>query len=440
VLRVRERLLPLLRPVVLASVPILLLAVGGQWTRGFLVAAAVVLYFAAYPAIQFHERHYFFLDVLGWFLCAFACDRVVALVRQPPMRGHLLAQAKRASSLALALLIVLIVPLASLRAYQGPRVEALLSSIAAAPSHPLESVSRPLKGEHELLEFPALSSAADEQPLTVRSEYLRIDGANCALQRAEIVVRYDDTIPDRDFSHSISLEWPTSQRPAPVFFPVFYCNGDRGADGAPIRGCGFAGLDVSQEARPCVRAISRVNPSDVGALLLTVRLADRWQQADHFQTVSALETRRDPPGTTVYTQPPDLPFTRTLLDTALEPAGDVAEVANVVRVMPSSTWTVDGFGGIGGSGRFNYLLRTVPVFRRRGQMLIVQGELTQGGLGIGLQRDSRWVSQLIVDRVGQFVAVIAAPEDGDYQAVVSNNLRPWMRTNRAVAHRMGWTP
>src|SRR4029079_5567915 len=169
-------------------------------------------------------------------------------------------------------------------------------------------------------------------PLTVRSEYLRLDPATCALPRAEILVRYDHPLPDRDFSHSIFLEWPTSERSAPILFPVFYCNGERGTDGIPTRGCRFLRLELSQEASPCVRSVSRVSPSDVGTLLLTLRLPDGWQKADHFQTISALERRRDPARTIVYTQPSNLLFNRTLLDTSLLPAGEVAEAASVIRV------------------------------------------------------------------------------------------------------------
>jgi hypothetical protein len=93
-------------------------------------------------------------------------------------------------------------------------------------------------------------------------------------------------------------------------------------------------------------------------------------------------------------------------------------------------------------GPMSYLLQFAPAAQRKAAHVVATGVLLEGGLTIGLQRNDQWVGYVNVVTPGWFVVTLAVPEDGEYELVVANNVRPdtpaWRRLLAGVAGR--WFP
>ena len=75
-------------------------------------------------------------------------------------------------------------------------------------------------------------------------------------------------------------------------------------------------------------------------------------------------------------------------------------------------------------GPMSYLLQFAPATQKKAAHVVATGVLVEGGLTIGLQREGAWVGYVNVVVPGWFVATLAVPDDGEYDLVVANNVRP----------------
>jgi hypothetical protein len=85
-------------------------------------------------------------------------------------------------------------------------------------------------------------------------------------------------------------------------------------------------------------------------------------------------------------------------------------------------------------GPMSYLLQFAPAAQKKGAHVVATGELVEGGLTVGLQRDGNWVGYANVVSPGWFVATLAVPDDGEYAVVVANNVA------QSTAWRRLWGP
>lgn len=74
-------------------------------------------------------------------------------------------------------------------------------------------------------------------------------------------------------------------------------------------------------------------------------------------------------------------------------------------------------------GPMSYLVQFAPTTQKKAAHLVATGELVEGGLTIGLQRNQAWVGWVNIEVPGWFVSTLTVPEDGEYELVVANNVR-----------------
>ncbi len=155
----------------------------------------------------------------------------------------------------------------------------------------------------------------------------------------------------------------------------------------------------------------------------------------------------------VYTWPADLPLRG--FDSSVEQVGDPVFRAGMIRTDAGGGWTVDGYAG----RRFDDLVRFPPQAMRRGAVLIVRGEIDEGGFQVGFIQGGQWSGFVTVTDRGPFEAVLEIQRDGQYGLTLANCLEPagwqtarrhWIRgtlgmlvggfmPNRFRISQLGWT-
>jgi hypothetical protein len=412
-------------------------------------ATMLLFYFGGYPAIQFHERHMFHLDVIPLVALAFLSGQAPRLARWRP-RGadgvrQLVPLCGRAGAFSVALLILIVTPLATLRAFQASQLLATLDDRLAAPQETIHFNARPIGDRRVIFEPDTLPAqrAAESAPGVVTSEYLvaRLGGDRCDVLQMPLTLRYDAPFPRGDLSETLPIAMSLDSAGVKVLTPVFYryrLESDVKDFTDRSSHYQFRGFELNTESAGCFQGVSRILDPTRFPLLLSATLAPAWREAPLYQTLATVERRPGAGTLHTMTAPSDLPVTRSLLSAPLRPL-DIDARAAALRAAARGGWTMDGPGGLGGTtGSFAYLLTSHARPTQAGDRLIVEGLLHEGGLSVGILRDNRWLTQVGVTTTGRFLAVVEVPSEGLSTAVIANNLPGGGASNRVDITRAGW--
>lgn len=433
---------------------LLMAALFGVTVRNLKLAAFVafiVLYFSAYPVLQFNERHFFHLEFISWLGLGLVVQYVATAARSAFgaegraawlawwRERHWVKPARTAVLCWAGAVALIVVPLSVLRAWQQRTVRAGFDRLIALDKQPLDLTGQLQPGGLLRLDSPARAIVpAGEHAVT--SAYLVAEFASgaCDTLKFDAIFQYHASSFEHDFSRTIEIQ-PPLVRPgvARLFVPVYVHPVPSPTMGGTYT---FAGVDIPESAAPCLTGLYKVRDVSGLPLLLDVNLPAGWEEATLYQTIAGLESRRYAEvRPDVYTFPSDLPVGRHLLARDIVPlgAGDIEEHSGNVRVTDTG-WDVDGAGGIGGRGPFLYLARMRPRAARQGDLVMARGQLRSGGLSVGLLKDGAWVAQVPVQTPGDFQVVVRVPEDGVYTLVVANNLTGRSLDNQLTIERIGW--
>jgi hypothetical protein len=419
-----------------------------------LFAGLFVFYMSGYPALQFQERHFFHLEFIGWWAFGFALSLIVraasalfkrddraalrrALRPQMGWRRALIS----AGALWCALGIMILGPLWILRRYQQPRVRQLLQTIVDAPREQLPTVRVPIGNGLMRVETPTLTEHVQNDD-AVHSVYLLAEfgGNHCETLKLDVTYRYAATHAPFDFTRTIKIQPPLSDRPVQVFLPAYYRRPPPNA--ALHEGFGLAGLELPASAADCLTGLSRVRDSAQTPVLLDLHLRPHWEDSTLYGTIAGVESRVPPDEfPEVHTFPPDLAVKRSLLMAQVQPfvPADIAKRSSTFQML-AHEWRVSGVGGVGGRGPFLYLVEMKPRFLKRGSFVVAEGRIEKGGLSFGLVRDVEWVAQVPVIHTGEFAVVVQVPADGEYRIVLANNLTGTSLMNKLVVREAGLIP
>jgi hypothetical protein len=430
---------------------ITLLALSLTSVRLGLFAGLFVLYVSGYPALQFQERHFFHLEFIGWWAFAFALslagqsiralvvrERRIALVNAwRPARGW-----PRAVAQALALWCVLgaaiVGPLWVLRRYQQGHARVVLQAIVDAPRDEVPTLRSRTGDGLVRLETPSLAPQL-EADHAVHTAYLvaEFGGGRCETLKLDMTYRYAATERAFDFTRTVQVQPPLSDRPVQIFLPAYFrrecplC--------AAHGGFGLTGVELPESAAGCLTSLSTVRDSARIPVLLDLHLRPHWESATLYGTIAGVESRVNPDEfPEVHTFPPDLAVKRSLLMTEPDPfhQADVARQSRTFQMLEHE-WKVAGVGGVGGRGPFLYLVEMKPRVLKKDSYVIAQGLIEKGGLSFGIVRGDEWVAQVPFTHPGPFAVVVKVPEDAEYKVVLANNLIGTSLDNRLVVTRAG---
>jgi hypothetical protein len=445
---VRERVLRSLGAIWPWAVVVVLGALTVTNLRLALCVALIAFYFAAYPVLQFNERHLFHLEVLGWWALLVAAEYAVlavvgALRAWPaplsPLRGARWQPRLRAAMVTWLVAIALLIgPLWAARRVQASSVHDLLSAYTALDKEALDRTGSDVADGWVRLAADVSPRDNDASGDAVRTIFLVSEFAAgaCESLKFEMVVRYQSPPGGYDFTHTVQVRPPLAAGTRRIFLATY-----AHPKGSPVLEGAYrlAGLDLPRESAQCLSGLYRVRDVTGMPLVLDANLPPDWESVTPFHTIDGIESRAAvEPSPDIYTFPSDLPVGRRLVVSPLKAleAADIEQRS--VTLETAGRWSVDGTGGVGGRGPFLYLAQMKPRTLKAGDVLLAQGRLARGGFSLGLVQAGQWIAQVPVLTEGDFIVAIRVPADGDYAVVLANNLPGRSLHNELTIDRIGW--
>jgi hypothetical protein len=362
----------------------MIVAFVGLWRAGrtlCLGTLAVAAGLAASGALQYHERHVFYMELLAILTVSWMLSRL----RPRPAIAALFAVPSRRTVEAVAMLgcavVACIVALAVARATQQRRLTRLFESYERAPSQPVSwSATRSAAGALITGTLPPAGSRLPFSALTFARE-------RCPAALFAVTARYASPDPANDFSYRRYVDMRSSAR-VRLYFPVAE---------APSLGVRFAGWEMDPSVVSCLRGwdLLRVD-TDVPELV--AQLADGWRDRPLRRSFTAAVGAHIG-GQAVYSTDPDTPIARALLEAPI--------TAGTLATLP-------------GRESNAYVAASDVAHLETGDVYVVEGSTADGGVVAGLQSADRWVKTVEVTAGGSFLIVLRVPAAGEYRAVLAN--------------------
>ncbi len=234
------------------------------------VGLLVLLFWACYPYLQFHERHVFHLEILtiGGLLWALRLTwDTMARASSAAWTGFR-KNALQSAAIIAAAVTVAVVSVAVARVIQQSKARALFGRYARAAEAPIVALQTSAGGDVRVA--PALFEPA-RRPEPVRQAMLVMDvSGGCTAADFSVHVRYASAnINSLDFSRDLHVHVASRTDSTRVFIPAYSIeHGDEGSSQ-------LANINLPAAAAPCVR-LSRAPDLEREPLMLDVTLAKDW--------------------------------------------------------------------------------------------------------------------------------------------------------------------
>ena len=234
--------------------------------------------FAGGSAIQFHERHFFYLQLVPWWAFAFlvqTASRGPALIRgvtRMHVRRAIVFSAITAASVAGAML--------GPRMYQQREATRLFARYETAARTPIAAAPRPAEPTQSLLSATEWSESLPPGTPRVRTRFfaVQLNDRMCGVDDVPLTIRYQAVLPELDFSERLIVQvHPDAASPTRLYFATF----DRPDDTTRFRG-----IELPANRLRCVDRIDQVNGLDQTPLLLTTVLQANWQNQPLYQRLN----------------------------------------------------------------------------------------------------------------------------------------------------------
>ncbi len=273
--RLRARILWRLGMIGFLAVAAATVVVSAFSPRAACLIVLVMVGFAGAPAIQFHERHFFYLQFVPWW--------AFGLLAQTAINGRRLWPAVTSRHIARALSFVAVVALIAggaiglTRMYQQRSAARLFERYESARRSPLRVVTRPAAAGRVLVAAPEWSEPLPAGLPTVATRFIAVRFRDdlCGPGTLPVTIRYDGRRRDADLSESLDVRLHSSGLPATTLFVVAY-----DWPGDYIR---FRGIEVAAERAPCVAGLFAVEGLERTPLLLTTVLGAGWREDRLYQ-------------------------------------------------------------------------------------------------------------------------------------------------------------
>ena len=406
----------------------------------------LVFYLAAYPAIQFHPRHFFHLyfipimaaifllqqayghrsDILGMLRFDHCCWRKALT---PAWKAGLIFLA--VGGVALALIMIA-------RQYQVRQVSQLVESYATEDVW--NNILMARDDEHpEMLYFPITISDGpvegnlQEGPLMDSAMIrLRFNSFNCLPDDKFVTVPYSFSMPSLDFTRNVDLTpFVLLDESLEIYIPIYRYLGHTRSGLAyhsePER------IEIPAGMQRCTDGVEASIGRPKQRLWIEFILPQDWRGRPLYQRIGVPSF---PPGKPYHRYPDDLPLSfqqaKALLAN-LEPVAtqQLESRANIVSAVEGDI-VVDGKADT----PYSYLFQLPEEKLAAPRVFLIEGELFKGGLSVGMIKDNQWASQISITGCGKFLVAIEHSQ-GLYIPTIANNV-PRHPGNQFVIRRMGW--
>jgi hypothetical protein len=447
--RVCDTRMTLLSQLLPFAVPLVLLALAGivaASPRVGLFGLIIVAFYAGGAAIQFNERHYFYLEFMPWWALALLLQRAVDAgwrIRQSGRRGVVasLWPWERWGPITLALVIVGIgVSLVAARAYQDRQVRKLLADYRAAAVAPVAMRWRTLESGQmraEVDDDRLVLAEAGWQTHSIGTDFFRAEfgGADCDYALVVPTVRYASLTAYDDLSAPFPIRLPPRGAVVSAFFPVYSAVATVPNLGLPYGTTRFAGLEMSAAQARCLVGLRRV--VDFASLPFLWRAIVRSPQdvRPYYQTLARWEGADAGSAPRLYSAGTAGVSQRDLVAPLPDPRESLGSLADAGRV-EGSRIIIDGPIQTPVSVLLFSQLRTLP----GGARAVLQGRLDRGAIVVGLADGKQLLDTTTISQAGPFAITFATPVAGSYRMVVHNRDGRLRHGTRLVIDRFGWVP
>jgi hypothetical protein len=238
--------------------------------RAAWLVVVIMLGFAGTSAIQFQERHFYYLQFVPWL--AFGVLVQAAMSGRTFLRDLTLLHMKR---VAIGCAIVTVSAGGAIvlsRWYQQRAAVRLFEQYESAPRTRLALEGRDAGSNRTLYTLDEWMRPLPRDAGRVLTRFLAVEfsDARCGGSTVDLTVRYEADYPDADLSETVIV--PVSQdaaRPTMKFIAAY----DRGDES--IR---FRGLETPADRASCVAAVFRVDGLERTPLLLNTTLDANWRE------------------------------------------------------------------------------------------------------------------------------------------------------------------
>jgi hypothetical protein len=265
----RGRILWRLAPLGFIAVVLATLMVGVVNVRAACLVALVIAGFAGASAVQFDERHFYYLQFIPWF--AFAVLARAVMDGRASLGRLTTRHAAQALMAGVALCLGLGAAIVLSRAYQQRSAARLFERYEAAPRTPLSIVEQPAPDDRMLITTPQwqtpMPASAARVDTTFVAVQLRDDA--CGPGALPLTIRYRGRTADVDLSQTLAVPLHPHGAAATMVFTPAYDRADES-----VR---FRGVEVPTDRTRCVGGLFLVEGLDRTPLLLTTVLASNWR-------------------------------------------------------------------------------------------------------------------------------------------------------------------
>jgi len=249
--------------------------------RYAIALATLLLFFAAYPTLQYEGRHVFHLEFIPiwidavalWGLLSKASDIRRLFSKRPAVRRMLWTAALIAGVVA--------GPLSILRRYQSPRVLGVLSEYVSASRQDVAVDATNISDRATRLNI-TMRPTTEDVPIAADMIAVEVSGEPTGCRGAvSLTVQYlqlDNSSRD-DFAHVIRVPTNDERAGASVAFVPIY----QFAHNPYIR---FVGIEVPREQSGCVSRVSRLVEAQHFPLLLEAVVAGELTRVPLYQQLN----------------------------------------------------------------------------------------------------------------------------------------------------------
>jgi hypothetical protein len=243
----------------------ILVATGTRGVRVGLFLLFCLLYFGGYPALQFHPRHEFHLELVPWWAMGFVVSQAVRSIWRWLRSDHERTivewvDIRRICSFALSCTAVLAACFLIARVAQETIVRRMLEAYIGAPKHTVDYVAASAGTLHRI-------QMRTGQVYPYEFLEIQIRTAACG-PSPSVTIRYEPQ-PDAELSRTVVLQSESdSMTVTRVFAPVYEF---------------FQGVEFSDERAGCVAGIYRIADVRPFDLLMNATLRPGWQSESLHQ-------------------------------------------------------------------------------------------------------------------------------------------------------------
>lgn len=361
------------------------------------------LYLSGFPFLQYGVRHFFHLSIIQIMSLALICHWLTSfhlwkkLIETAKNRSFQISRGLvNIGALAVIFALAILLTYFS-RIYQTDNLISKFGAIANLSGDEIPSTIELSSNNRTLLAMNEADIFSGHKAGSPAFAYMRVGFSkkNCPNLITEITLKYD--APDPFYNHSRIVRLVTLED-LQYYFPVF--KADYGK---------FLGVELDNNSTPCLTRIEVLRDLPKEGVLPYLTLSKHWAGETLFQ-----RSKYEPLGSSYYpgnTYSPAPALSQILKDdkkySLLEKKFEQVEPAQEIESRPSTDYA--------------YIKVLDDFDAAAGDIIVVNGNLTQGKMDLGLQINQNWYQKISILDDGDFRAGFTVDAPGSYRLVVANN-------------------